>query len=106
MDWQSIREVLVLIGAVVGLIGGSLGIYYHSTSNRILLKRFRREEDAKEVDARADEFMRIAHEVAASAGGSVMKMIPFELNDDPDKKGRLETLQGRTWPNAERHRHN
>jgi hypothetical protein len=50
--------------------------------------------------------MRIAHEVAASAGGSVMKIIPFELNDDLDKKGRVETLQGRTWPNAERHRHN
>jgi hypothetical protein len=86
MDWQAIREALVLIGAVVGLVGGSLGIYYHSTSNRILLKRFRREEEAKEIDARADEFLRLAHEIAVREGGSTMRMIPFELNSEIERK--------------------
>jgi hypothetical protein len=90
MDWQMVREVVApivaVVGGLVGLIGGSLSIYYNSTSTRILLKRFRREEEAKLVDARADDFMRRAHEAAVSKGGSMMQFVPLELVDDFDRK--------------------
>jgi hypothetical protein len=89
MDWQIIREVVVpivaVVGGLVGLIGGSLSIYYSSTSNRILLNRFRREEEAKAVEARADDLMRHAHETSGSSG-SMMSVIPLELTDEIDKK--------------------
>lgn len=88
-DWQAVREIVApivgMVGGVVGLFGGGLGIYYASTANRILLQRFRREEEAKEIESRADDLMRRAYE-AASTGGSVMQMVPFELIDELDKK--------------------
>lgn len=88
-DWQAVREIVApsvgLVGGVVGLFGGGLGIYYASTANRILLLRFRREEEAKEIDSRADDLMRRAHE-AASAGVSVMQMVSLDLLNELDKK--------------------
>jgi hypothetical protein len=90
MDLQALKEVVApiipIVGGLVGLIGGGLSIYYNSTSNRILRKRFRREEEAKEVDARADELKRTAHETAMSEGGSTMRMVPLYLKDEIDRK--------------------
>jgi hypothetical protein len=41
---------------------------------------------AKEVDARADELKRTAHETAMSAGGSTMRLVPLYLKDEIDRK--------------------
>lgn len=88
MDWQTLREIVAPIvgsfGGFVGLIGGGLGIYYASTANRILLKRFRREEEAKEVETRADDLLRRVHE--SSGSGSTMQRVTLELTDELDKK--------------------
>ena len=90
MDLQALREVvapiIAIVGGLVGLIGGGLSVYYNSTSNRILRKRFRREEEAKEVDARADVLKRTAHETAMSAAGSTMRMVPLYLKDEIGRK--------------------
>ena len=90
MDLQALKEVVApiipIVGGLVGLIGGGLSIYYNSTSNRILRKRFRREEEAKEVDARADVLKRTAHETAMSAAGSTMRMVPLYLKDEIGRK--------------------
>ncbi len=88
VDWQLVREIVApivgLIGGLVGLIGGGLGIYYASTANRMLLKRFRREEDAKEVEARMGDLLRRAHE--SSGSGATMQRVTIELTDELDKK--------------------
>lgn len=90
MDLQALREIvspiIAMVGGLVGLIGGGLSIYYNSTSNRILRRRFRREEEAKEVDARVDELKRTAHETTISEGGSTMRMVPLYLKDEIDRK--------------------
>lgn len=88
MDWQTLREIVAptvgLFGGFVGLIGGGLGIYYASTANRILVKRFRCEEDAKEVEMRADDLLRRVHE--SSGSGSTMQRVTLALTDELDKK--------------------
>jgi hypothetical protein len=90
MDLQTLREVvapiIAIVGGLVGLIAGGLSIYYNSTSNRILRKRFRREQEAKEVDARADELKRTAYETAMSESGSTMRMVPLYLKDEIGRK--------------------
>jgi len=91
VDWQTTRELIAptigLLGGLVGLFGGGLGIYYASTANRVLLQRFRREEETRQVDARADELLRHAYEqVASSAVGPAIKLVPLELTCDLDRK--------------------
>ena len=90
IDSQTMREIVApivgMVGGIVGLFGGGLGIYYASTANRILLQRFRREEETKEIESRADDLLRRAYEAASAAGGSVMQMVPFELTDELSKK--------------------
>jgi len=90
-DLQLLRDTIApavaLVGGLVGLFGGGLGIYYASTANRILLKRFAREEEAREVETRADDLLRRAHEQVDSSGsGSVLQMVPLELTDELDRK--------------------
>jgi hypothetical protein len=107
IDWQTALSVAApivgSIGGIVGLIGGSLGIYYATTANRVLIRRFNREEDAKDVEARVDELLRRAHESAyASQSGSSMRVVTLELTGELDnraawklhKDGRAEMPQG------------
>lgn len=81
IDWEPVREI---VAPIVGVVGG-LGIYYAGTAHRDLLQRVRREDHAKEIEARADDLMRRAHE-AASTGHSVMQMVTIKLIDELDKQ--------------------
>lgn len=87
-DW--IRDAapwVGLLGGLVGLFAGVLSMYYGSTANRILLKRFAREEDEHAVAARRDHLLRMATEFAQESKSPVVhQIVRVKLGDELDRR--------------------
>lgn len=76
-----------LLGGLVGLFGGGLSIYYGSTANRVLLKRFAREEDEHAVAARRDHLLRMATEYVQNSTSPVtQQVIRVKLGGELDRR--------------------
>jgi len=98
MSCVTITSVIGAVGGVVGMVFGALGIWFSAAAHRrnaeahnVLLKRFRREEDEKEVARRKGELLRAANELAyGMQSASTLVQIPIPLESEIDRKAAWE----------------
>jgi len=99
--WTMIASIVGAVGGLVGLVFGALGIWYAraghvraAAEHDIVLRRFQREEAAREVADRKDALLRKAHEAAQAAGSSsTMSETTFKLESELDRQAALELVR-------------
>lgn len=81
--WTSLGPV----GGIAGIISLVLTLYYRRTAHRILLARYEREEQARDVDACVDDLRRRADVIANNSGSPVtMLRVSVDLTSELDFK--------------------